>query len=436
MKRLYVAAAICLSGVVQASALTPREQAHDTLKHSGRVILIGAGQAPQSDSVRRMMDLFYVDQYRFASEPAAPYFMFMTRNTNLAMGIGGAIKVRGWYGWNGVIPGAAFSPYKIPMHPDPTQMRGIGATASGTMLFLKAMGRSDRLGTYSMYIEGEFSGYNDAGFKLNKAYATLNDWTLGLAPTTFSDPAALPPTVDAQGPNNKVDAAAVLVRWMHCWRDRWVMAASVENPAQLKVTDGGSDARLIHQWAPDLSVFLQYQWGYDNLQHVRLSATTREMSYRNEILGSNHHSVGWGVQLSSVFQPVSPLTVYATVNGGRGIASLGGDWMLNNYDMCPDPLRPGELYAPYVLGYMVGLQYHFSAKVSASTAWGQARYFPRHHAIGGDEYRYGVYGAANVFYNLTPRVQFGLGYNIGKRNNFDRASRVAHRLGLLAVMAF
>ena len=52
-------------------------------------------------------------------------------------------------------------------------------------------------------------------FSLKKAYATLNDWTIGYASTTFSDPQALPPSVDAQGPNNKMDATAVLVRYMH-----------------------------------------------------------------------------------------------------------------------------------------------------------------------------------------------------------------------------
>ncbi|MDE6146083.1 MAG: hypothetical protein K2F96_07375, partial [Muribaculaceae bacterium] len=87
-------------------------------------------------------------------------------------------------------------------------------------------------------------------------------------------------------------------------------------------------------------------------------------------------------------------------------------------------------------GYMVGLQYHLSPKVSLATAWGQARYYPHTNAVGGDEYKYGVYGAANIFYSITPRVQVGLGYNVGKRQNFDLTSRTAHRLGLLGAFSF
>ncbi len=429
---------MALLGVTSINAVTPREVAEDSVRNSHKVIIMDGDRSakPSADSIARLMQIFYEDQFRYATEPAAPYFMFMTKNTNFAMGIGGIVKIRGWYDWHGALPGVAFTPYQIPMHPDQTNMRAMGLNASGTAIYLRAGGHNSSLGTYTLYVEGEFSGYEGVGFKLNKAYATLNDWTFGLAATTFSDPAALPPTVDVQGPNNKVDAAAVLVRYAHTWKDHWTIAASVENPVALKTTGGENDTKSVRQWVPDLGFFVQYQWGKNNMQHVRISATTREMSYRNMIKRENVHTMAWGLQISSVFNPVSPLTVYATVNGGRGIASLGGDWMLNNYDMVADPEKPGTLYAPYVLGYMVGLQYHLSPKVSLATAWGQARYYPHTNAVGGDEYKYGVYGAANIFYSITPRVQVGLGYNVGKRQNFDLTSRTAHRLGLLGAFSF
>ena len=438
MKKHIIPALAVILGTSAIHASTPRETAHDSLKVSHKVIIMDGDKSstPSSDSIARMMQVFYEDQFRHATEPAAPHFMFMTKNTNFAMGIGGAIKLRGWYDWRGALPGSNFNPYLIPMNPDQTNMRALGISLSGTSIYLRAAGRNSRLGTYGLYIEGEFSGYDGNGFKLNKAYATLNDWTFGLASTTFSDPAALPPTVDSQGPNNKVDASAVLVRYMHTWKDHWTIAGSIENPATLKITGDEENTKVVRQWVPDLGFFAQYQWGKDNLQHIRLAATTREMSYRNLIKQKNKHTVGWGLQLSSVFNPVSPLTVYTTVNGGRGIASLGGDWMLNNYDMVSDQNEPGVLYSPYVLGYMIGMQYHFSPKVSVSTAWGQARYYPRSHAADNDEYKYGVYGAANVFYNITPRVYVGVGYNIGKRSNFGGSHRVAHRIGLLAAFAF
>ncbi len=426
-----------LSTTPSAWALTPREEAHDSLINSEKVLFWGQKETTPSDAkVRELMAHFYEDQFRCITEPAAPSYMFMTRNANLALGLGGALRLRSWFDWNGTLPGAAFNPYNIPIHPDRAEMRALGATASSSMLYLRAFGQNEQLGEYRIYLEGEFYGDDALHFALRKAYASLNDWTVGLAPTTFSDPAALPHTVDIQGPNNKIDAAAILVRWMHTWVDHWVVAASVENPAKLKVTALPQESKLVKQWVPDISAFVQYQWGHGNLQHVRISATARTMSYRNLLRQENINRVGWGLQFSSVFSPVRPLTVYATLNGGRGMASLGGDWMMNNFDMCPDPAQPGKLYAPYVLGYMMGLQYNFSHKLFASAAWGQARYSPLEHDIRPQEYKYGVYGAANLFYNITSRVQVGCGYNIGKRENFSRHYRVVHRLGLFAAFSF
>ena len=46
------------------------------------------------DSIRSMIDLFYVDQFRHFQDPRAPYFLFMSKDANLAMGIGGVVRIR------------------------------------------------------------------------------------------------------------------------------------------------------------------------------------------------------------------------------------------------------------------------------------------------------------------------------------------------------
>ena len=53
------------------------------------------------------------------------------------------------------------------------------------------------------YIQCDFSGPDNVGFKLKKAYVTISDWTVGYAATTFSDPAAEAPTIDGGGQNGK-----------------------------------------------------------------------------------------------------------------------------------------------------------------------------------------------------------------------------------------
>lgn len=420
-------------GAMAQPAATAPVALGDSIRNSSHIVMID-GRKPDADSVRSLMEDFYADQFRHVQDPGAPYFMFMSRNAHLAMGIGGEVMLRGWFDWNGALPNGSFTPYDIPMHPAPTDLRHLGATASGTKLFLRAMGSSDKLGHYSLYVEAEFSGYNEADFTLKRAYATLNDWTVGLAPTTFSDPGALPPTVDRQGPNNKIDAQAILVRWMHTWKEHWTLAASVEYPSAMKMTDTDL-ARRCRVWVPDLGAFFQYQWNGQGADHVRLSATTRQLTYRNFVKKENVSKVGWGLQLSTMCSPARPLTLYGTLNGGRGIAGLGGDWMLNNYDMTPEPDSPGTMYAPYVLGYMVGVQYNILPGLFADVVYSRAHYYPPKPAEP-DEYKSGDYGSVNVFYYITPRVRVGAGFNVGRRTNADGQSRTAYRTGLLAAFSF
>lgn len=406
----------------------------DSIVNNSKTIVIDNDGSTSADSMRRMMDTFYADQFRHVQDPAAPYFMFLSRNANLAMGIGGEVMLRGWFDWHTVMPNASFAPFNINMHPTAANIRALGATASGTKLFLRAMGMHKKLGRYSLYVEGEFSGYNESNFELKKAYGTINDWTIGLASTTFSDPGALPPTVDRQGPNNKIDASAILVRWMHTWKDHWTMAASVEYPAAIRMTNT-EFAERCREWAPDLGFFFQYQWAGIGAQHVRLSATTRQLTYRNLIKKENKTQVGWGLQLSTMASPTSQLTLYGTVNGGRGIGGLGGDWIMDFVDFSPEIDDPGTMYMPYVFGFMVGAQWNFSPRFFVDAVYSRTHYYPRHE-VEPTQYKGGHYASANVFYYLTPRMRIGAGYNYGRRLNADGHGRNAHRIGLIAAFAF
>ena len=104
-------------------------QIDSTLK-SNKIVFIDGRPAPQDtqhyvDSVRRVISAFYYDQFRHFQDPGAPYFLFMSKDATLAMGIGGAVRMRGYYDWGGAIPASGFAPYLIPMQPSPTDMRHV-----------------------------------------------------------------------------------------------------------------------------------------------------------------------------------------------------------------------------------------------------------------------------------------------------------------------
>lgn len=410
----------------------------EALLNDHKIIYIdGRPENPNSkqhqDSIRDILENFFYDQFQSFSDPAAPYFLFMSRDADLAMGIGGCVRIRGWYDFDGAIPANSFTPYLIPMIKDPANDRKLGATPSGSTLFFRVIGKNKKLGDYQLYIEANFNGYGGTDFHLKKAYAQLNKVTFGYASSTFSDPAALPPTVDANGPANKISPTSILIRWMNTYKKRWTVAGSVELPKNAAISTITGQIGTANQTIPDFAAFLQYGWGKS--EHIRLAAITRALPYEDIVTHSRHTKFGWGMQLSSIIHPISPMTIYATFNCGEGHESTTGDLQVGNYDLVPIPGHHTDMYAPFSLGYCLGLQYNFRPNLFASVSYSDSRYLPRKPREQ-SEYRYGNIFTANVFWNLTPRIQAALEFDTGTRKNWDGKCRRADRLGLMAQFSF
>lgn len=195
MKFITRTSALMLSAVTAlgAMAISPVEQQHQSLVDDHKIILFGQGDNPETDSIRNLIENFYYDQFRSFQDPQAPYFLFMSRDTQLAMGIGGMVRMRGYFDWGGTTGTPGFSPYFIPTKRDELNREKLGTTPGGTALFFRVIGRNKNLGDYQLYIEANFNGYESRDFHLKKAYATINDWTIGYAASTFGDGAAVPP---------------------------------------------------------------------------------------------------------------------------------------------------------------------------------------------------------------------------------------------------
>ena len=445
MKRTFIALAATAAIVMYAQGGTKSlvEQHIDSLIRTTRVVnLENDGPkmvwfspepelSPKQDSIRNLVLAFYYDQFRHSQDPEAPTFLFMSKSANMLMGIGGVVRMRGWYDWGGAMPGSAFMPYMIPIPENPASTRRLGTTPAGTALFFQMIGRS-KLGTYRLYIEANFNGYNNRDFHLKKAYATLGPGTVGYANSTFSDPTAMAPTVDAQGATNKLSRTDVLVRYMPEITKNWTVAISLENPStQVDLSAGGTEATST--WLPDAAAFVQYQWGGG--QHVRLAGIVRELGYRDIASGKNHNIAGWGLQISSMAHPHRNVTTYVTANYGKGYGGLLNDLLAGNYDLVPNPDKPGELYAPRAFGYSIGVQYNFSEKLFASANFSQTRYLPK-HAVAGSEYKYGWCADINLFWNVWSRLQVGAEVDLGMRMNMDGSHRYARRAGVMCQFSF
>ena len=412
---------------------TAEEIKESRLKESHKIVYVGSDDERASeDSIMHLVNSFYVDQYRHFQDPLAPYFLLMSKDAKLAMGIGVAVRMRGWYDFAGAIPANGFAPYLIPVPKDPAQRRALGGTPDGTSIFLRVIGRNRALGDIVAYVQGNFQG-NGHTFKLKKAYAQFLGFTVGYAPTTMRDADAEAPTIDGAGQNGLVSDTRLLVRWDHQFgKSPWAMAAALEMPSSQVDTDDEL-TKKISDWFPDIVAFAQYDLPHSG--HLRLSGLMRVLPYRDLVTNKNRNQIGWAVQLSGVAYPVNRLALYLEANTGRGYESNIGDLSIGNFDLVANTDRPGRLYTPLSMGLNVGAKFNFLPNLYAGVALGQAHYFPKYR-VRDDSYKYGLYGAVNLFYEPTPRMQVGIEYLIGSRHNFNHEHASANRIDALFQFSF
>lgn len=368
-------------------------------------------------------------------DPSAPRFLFLDRKGKIALGIGGYVYATVGYDFCGTSPaGSDFTPYAIPVPPDPAQRQALQFSANTSTVFLQLAGHSERFGAYSAFIQTDFTGDSYA-LKLKQAYFRIGYLTAGLTHTLFAD-GSTPGTVDTQGPCGVADRRNVLLSYTPRLSDRWSAGISAEAPAVGIAPSVSEDvAETVAQRVPDIPVFVQYGWGSDG-GHVRAAALMRNMVYRDHVAARNRFVAGYGVQLSTL-APLgrTAVALYADVTYGRGIASYIADTKGRNCDLIPRMGEPGRLMAPRSFAYAVGLQYKPTGRLLLTALWSQNT-MPDREGLQASGYRSGNYLSVNGFYEVFDNCTLGLAYDLGRREDFGGATGYANRVMLAAKYAF
>ncbi len=433
---LIATSAVASAFAINAQTASLEETQNAEAMRSHHIISMnhGAEQASQerTDSIIR---IFYQDQFRHAQDARAPYFLLMSRGSNMAMGIGGKLQGNMYYDFDGTISGSDFATSSIPVPFDAANPTRFQSNISQTSLFATVFGRSERLGNFIADVEGKFVGPSNT-FKLKKAYITVGKVTFGQHKSTFSDPSAVPSTVETLGPIGAVDDSRFLLRFIQPLKHQLSVAASIEMPnndySELAGLTESTSAAM-----PDFAAYVQY--GPTN-SHVRLSGIVKSMRYRDLASASNHSVVGYGVNLTTKYNILPALTFYGAANYGRGIAGMVNDLGNGSNDLLSYAAttdNAGKMYAPESFGWYAGLEYRFTPSVFSTVIFSQDRLYTKagtDYAAGA--YRYGMYAVANVFWDITPRFEVGAEFDWGRRVNVDGTAGNAHRFGVSGSFSF
>lgn len=359
-------------------------------------------------------------------DPSDPRFLFLDRKGTIALGIGGYVYASVSCDFKGSIDGPQFVTYDIPVPADPARRSGLQFDASHSTVFLQLAGHSDRLGTYSAYVQTNFSGGKGGShdLRLKQAYVTVGNVTVGLARSTFVDPAA-PPDLDTQGPGARLSRKNILVRYSAGLGRDWQIGVGAESPASASYTVADGRNRPITQRVPDFPAYVQYGWGGQS--HLRLSGMVRTLSYRDLVSGTNRYATGWGVQLSGQAEIGRSVMCYYEAYYGRGIASYVNDLDGNGYDLVSRGGDSGRMKTPGVSGLVGGLKWDFCKRAYASASYGLLKLYGGETA-GADAFGRSSYLDCNLVYTIFPDCQLGVEYIFGNRFNQNGRHSKANRL--------
>ncbi len=405
------------AGTGIASAVQP-----DTLYIPQRSITI-TGEAGKA---KDLVAILYNRQNLHFSDPSAPRFLFFDREGKVAMGIGGYVKGTMQYDFGGAIDqGASFVTYDIPVPANPAMRNQFFANANQSTIFLQMIGRSERFGTYEVFVRTNFSGGGPTGYdlKLKMAYLRVGYVTAGLTNSVFVDGEAGTPTIDDQGPAGEMSAKNIQLQYMPKIGPL-TLGVSAEMPSA-----GYREDKLVQeikQRVPDIPAFIQYGWN-GGKSHIRLSGLLRNLSYRDLNAGQNKFATGWAAQVSGLINVIPQLTLFYQGAYGRGYARYINDLADADVDLIPDASAPGKMKAPQMSNFEGGLQINATKNLFFAASYSEAHLYGQ-QILGPDAYKYGRYLSCTAFYNLGEDLRVGIEYLRGSRHNIDHSDGHANRL--------
>lgn len=376
-----------------------------------------------------LIEVMNTSQLSHVHDPQAPRFILTDRQGNFALGIGGYVRTVASYDFDGLVDNIDFIPAEIPnQSPLGNQIQMDATTAN---IFLKLVGRSSILGNFIVHTEGNFRG-NGNTFKLRNAYLSFSGFTIGYTYGGFMDAAAMPATIDFQGPNGGTFYRTTQIAYLYDGLQNLRFNLSVEMP-HVNGTNR-TNIQIGRQRLPDFTAYAQYNWSDNN--HVRLGGVIRSMTYTTENTNVND-ILGYGVQASTTFA-LGPVRMFGQFSYGKGIGHYINDLSELDIDLVPENSETNKLQALPMMGWYAGAQYNISPALFISGTYSMARLYSEngYQTITPSGYHYGQYLAANLFWNTSQNLQLGFEYLHGWRTNFDHSDRQANRLNLMAKFSF
>ena len=375
-----------------------------------------------------VVEIFQGTQSLYHHDPRAPRFILVDQDGKWGLGIGGYLQTKIEYDFDKAVDNVDFLPSAIQRGGSPSSQFRMDMTNS--TLFLKLVGTSRIIGDFEVFTSANWRGAG-LGLQLQNAYMSTKYLKIGYAVGSFMDIAAIPVTIDYGGPCGMTFYRATQVMLRYGFDFGLSMGISLEAP-DVRATENES-LSIGAQRVPNIPIFVQYALFNNPLNHIRLGAIMRDISYTDNITNSDNDKVGWGAQ-ASLLATIGPVQLRGQYTVGEGIGSLVNNISNVGVDVVPDPTSPGTAMMLTSESWYAGVQYNISKRFFASATYSRTTLHSRkgYADLHPEGYRRGQYLAANFFYNVTDNMQLGIEYLHGWRTDFNDKTYNANRINLSA----
>ena len=375
----------------------------------------------------------YIDTHRPGFQQVEkPQFVFASKNNRFSFALGGFVRLRAAYDFDGIVDNIDFVTYDIPVHGNYDTKQKLTMDGTDTRLYMKAIANTGALGRVVVFMDADFHGGAAGSYtpRLRSAYVSFLGLTLGRDVTTFCDLSAAPTTIDFQGPNAYNFNFATMIRYEYAFAQNHLKFGVAAEMPSVSGTYNDNFASL-KQRVPDIPAYFQYAWGPDRSSHIRASAVIRDMYLHNLRTGNNTSLLGWGVQFSGTIKCCDWFRMFMNGVYGKGITPYIQDLTGSGLDFTPNPQNADQIQTMPMWGWQAAGQFNITSRLFVSGGYSTVRIQHSHGYYASDQYKQGQYIFGNVFYSLTPRCKVAGEYIYGSRKDMNNDKGHANRVNLM-----
>ncbi len=424
MKNTFLALSAALGvGLFSFSASAQR----DNRQESDDVVTTLIGNAKPGD-VKSVMQQ---NAPQSPNDNGLPRFAIVGKDRQFYLGIGAQFLGEAMFDFGDNMPSALdFTPSSL----TPKTAGNGGATrfawqSSSFYMNFVAMPHTDN--QIGIFFKAKFTGGNN-NIKVSHFYGKYRGLTAGYTNSAFTDGAAMPMTIDNEGPNGSVSLSVFTAYWAQDFGRGISGAIGIDAPTASLTNNKVTGT--VSQRIPAIPLYLQYAWdGGDS--HIRLSGIYRPMQYRNYVADKNKAVQGGGIQISGMTHIIGGLSAQYDATYGAGI----GTYLQDDNGLGLDAVatgKDGKMKAVKSMGLTAGLNYIFTPKLSGNLMYSHlTNWLPSGAVVDKDTYRYGDYVAANLIYTFNKFLSAGVEYDYCPGKNVAGNGRHANRIqAQMAVM--